>query len=67
MGKTLVLERGKKGENLFFRPQKWIREHKEDYRGDRVEDFQDKYLQKVFAGEKHFNGDGGSTDKFQPL
>ncbi len=36
--------------------QKWIREHKEDYRGDRIEDFQDKYLQKVFAGEKYFTG-----------
>ncbi len=43
--------------------QKWIREHKEDYRGDRIEDFQDKYLQKVFAGEKYFTG-AENTSRF---
>jgi len=37
---------------IYFHLQKWIREHKEDYRGDRVEDFQDNYLGKVLAGEK---------------
>ena len=31
--------------------QKWIREHKEDYRGNRTGDFQDLYMDKIKAGD----------------
>ena len=31
--------------------KKWIREHKEDYRGNRTGDFQDLYMDKIKAGD----------------
>ena len=35
--------------------QKWIKEHKEDYRGNRTGDLQDAYLEKVKEGCEGFS------------
>jgi len=52
------MEKGRYHRDRFHMiTQKWIREHKEDYRGDRLEDFQDAYLERVFKGEEHFSED----------
>ena len=40
----------------IFRHQKWIREHKEDYRGNRGGDLQDAYFAKMADGEESFTG-----------
>ncbi len=42
-----------------FSAQKWIREHKEDYRGNRTGDFQDQYLEKIESNEQSFSGKAG--------
>ena len=39
--------------NIYL--QKWIREHKEDYRGNRTGDLQDAYLEKVKEGCEGFS------------
>ena len=36
--------------------QKWIKEHKEEYRGNRSGDLQDAYLEKVKEGIPSFTG-----------
>ena len=36
---------------ILFPLQKWIREHKEDYRGNRTGDFQDLYMDKIKTGD----------------
>ena len=38
--------------------EKWIREHRQDYRGNRTGDLQDAYLVKVNAGEETFTEQG---------
>ena len=38
--------------------EKWIREHRQDYRGNRTGDLQDAYLLKVNAGEETFTEQG---------
>ena len=35
--------------------QKWIKEHKEDYRGNRTGDLQDAYLEKIKEGCEGFS------------
>ena len=41
--------------------QKWIQEHKEDYRGNRTGDLQDAYLEKVKEGCEGFSENGLSA------
>ena len=41
--------------------QKWIREHKEDYRGNRTGDLQDAYLEKIKEGCEGFSENGLSA------
>jgi len=46
------MEKGRYHRNRFLAiSQKWIREHKEDYRGNRTGDFQDLYMDKIKAGD----------------
>lgn len=45
------MERGRYYRNRFVAiSEKWIREHKEDYRGNRTGDLQDAYLEKIKEG-----------------
>ena len=41
--------------------QKWIREHKEEYRGNRTGDLQDAYLEKIKEGHGEFSETGLSA------
>ena len=41
--------------------QKWIQEHKEDYRGNRTGDLQDAYLKKISEGIEGFTEEGLSA------
>jgi cytochrome P450 len=53
------MEKGRYHRNRFVAiSQKWIREHKEDYRGNRTGDFQDAYLARMEAGDKAFTEEG---------
>ena len=36
---------------------KWIREHRQEYRGNRSGDLQDAYLDRINAGEEHFSAE----------
>ena len=36
---------------------KWIREHRQEYRGNRAGDIQDAYLDRINAGEEHFSSE----------
>ena len=37
--------------------EKWIREHRQEYRGNRAGDIQDAYLEKINSGEEHFSSE----------
>lgn len=53
------IERGRYYRNRFHEiTEKWIREHRQDYRGNRTGDFQDAYLDKLNAGEEYFTEAG---------
>jgi len=53
------IERGRYYRNRFHEiSEKWIREHRQDYRGNRTGDFQDAYLDKVNRGEESFTEGG---------
>merc|ERR1712013_973409 len=53
------IERGRYYRNRFHEiSEKWIREHRQDYRGNRTGDLQDAYLVKVNAGEETFTEQG---------
>jgi cytochrome P450 len=53
------IERGRYYRNRFHEiSEKWIREHRQDYRGNRTGDLQDAYLEKVNAGEETFTEQG---------
>merc|ERR1712223_1229578 len=50
------MEKGRYYRNRFVAiSEKWIREHKEDYRGNRTGDLQDAYLEKVKEGCEGFS------------
>merc|ERR1712018_62871 len=50
------MERGRYYRNRFHAiSEKWIREHKQDYRGNRTGDLQDVYLSKTKDGEPGFD------------
>jgi len=52
------IERGRYYRNRFHEiTEKWIREHRQDYRGNRTGDLQDAYLEKINAGEEHFSSE----------
>merc|ERR1712183_721954 len=49
------IERGRYYRNRFHEiSEKWIREHRQEYRGNRTGDLQDAYLEKVNMGEDTF-------------
>jgi len=53
------IERGRYYRNRFHEiSEKWIREHRQDYRGNRTGDLQDAYLARVNAGEETFTEQG---------
>jgi len=53
------IERGRYYRNRFHEiSEKWIREHRQDYRGNRTGDLQDAYLEKVNQGEETFDEKG---------
>jgi len=53
------MERGRYYRNRFHEiSEKWIREHRQDYRGNRTGDLQDAYLEKVNKGEDTFTEAG---------
>jgi len=53
------IERGRYYRNRFHEiSEKWIREHRQDYRGNRTGDLQDAYLDKVNKGEDTFTEQG---------
>ncbi|TRY72357.1 hypothetical protein TCAL_01006 [Tigriopus californicus] len=53
------MEKGRYHRDRFLNiSQKWIREHKEAYRGNRGADLQDAYLAKVGEGAESFTEDG---------
>lgn len=53
------IERGRYYRNRFHEiTEKWIREHRQDYRGNRTGDFQDAYLEKLNSGEEYFTEAG---------
>merc|ERR1711962_1211643 len=60
MGESITnIERGRYYRNRFHEiSEKWIREHRQDYRGNRTGDLQDAYLVKVNAGEETFTEQG---------
>lgn len=50
------MERGRYYRNRFVAiSEKWVREHKEDYRGNRTGDLQDAYLEKIKEGCEGFS------------
>ena len=52
------IERGRYYRNRFHEiTEKWIREHRQDYRGNRTGDLQDAYLEKINSGEEHFSSE----------
>jgi len=53
------IEKGRYYRNRFHEvSEKWIREHRQDYRGNRTGDMQDTYLDKVNKGEMFFTEQG---------
>jgi len=53
------IERGRYYRNRFHEiSEKWIREHRQEYRGNRTGDLQDAYLDKVNKGEDTFTEQG---------
>merc|ERR550539_981247 len=53
------IERGRYYRNRFHEiSEKWIREHRQEYRGNRTGDLQDAYLEKVNMGEDTFTEQG---------
>lgn len=56
------MEKGRYYRNRFVAiSEKWIKEHKEDYRGNRTGDLQDAYLEKVKEGCEGFSENGLSA------
>jgi len=56
------IERGRYYRNRFHDiSEKWIREHRQEYRGNRTGDLQDAYLEKVNMGEDTFTEQGLSA------
>ena len=52
------IERGRYYRNRFHEiTDKWIREHRQEYRGNRSGDIQDAYLDRINAGEEHFSSE----------
>jgi len=53
------MERGRYYRNRFHEiSEKWIREHRQDYRGNRTGDLQDAYIDKIDKGEETFTSEG---------
>jgi len=53
------MERGRYYRNRFHEiTDKWIREHRQDYRGNRTGDLQDAYLEKINRGVETFSSEG---------
>ena len=53
------IERGRYYRNRFHEiSEKWIREHRQEYRGNRTGDLQDAYLEEVNKGEDTFTEQG---------
>lgn len=53
------MERGRYYRNRFHEiTEKWIREHRQDYRGNRTGDLQDAYLERINRGEETFSAEG---------
>jgi len=53
------IERGRYYRNRFHEiTEKWIREHRRDYRGNRMGDLQDAYIEKINAGEETYSSEG---------
>jgi cytochrome P450 family 2 subfamily K len=53
------IERGRYYRNRFHEiTEKWIREHRRDYRGNRMGDLQDAYIEKINNGEETFSSEG---------
>jgi len=53
------MERGRYYRNRFHEiSEKWIREHRQDYRGNRTGDLQDAYIEKIDRGEETFTSEG---------
>lgn len=53
------IEKGRYYRNRFHEiSEKWIREHRQEYRGNRTGDLQDLYLEKVNRGEDTFTEQG---------
>ena len=53
------IEKGRYYRNRFHEiSEKWIREHRQEYRGNRTGDLQDLYLEKVNKGEDNFTEQG---------
>lgn len=56
------IEKGRYYRNRFHEiSEKWIREHRQEYRGNRTGDLQDLYLEKVNKGEDTFTEQGLSA------
>ena len=52
------IERGRYYRNRFHEiTEKWIREHRQDYRGNRTGDLQDAYLERINRGEDTFSSE----------
>ena len=52
------IERGRYYRNRFHEiTEKWIREHRQDYRGNRTGDLQDNYLERINRGEDTFSSE----------
>merc|ERR1719216_530319 len=52
------MERGRYYRNRFHEiTEKWIREHRQDYRGNRTGDLQDAYLERINRGEETFSSE----------
>ena len=52
------IERGRYYRNRFHEiTEKWIREHRQDYRGNRTGDLQDAYLERINRGEETFSSE----------
>jgi len=53
------MERGRYYRNRFHEiTEKWIRAHRQDYRGNRVGDLQDAYIEKINKGEETYSAEG---------
>jgi len=53
------IERGRYYRNRFHEiTEKWIREHRQEYRGNRAGDIQDAYLERLNKGEETFSAEG---------